>query len=94
VDDIATSGEWGVTKPNRAFFDRMIEIAPGPPGEIVYVGDHRDNDLLPAKAAGLRVAFIRRGPWGYLWADDPTVRANADWVIDSLSELPGLLLDR
>lgn len=88
VDFIATSGEWGVAKPNRAFFDRVVEAAPGAPEEIVYVGDHRDNDILPAKAAGLRAALIRRGPWGYLWADDPVVRDQADWVVNSLADLP------
>ncbi len=76
------------------FFERVIEIAPGRADEVVYIGDHRDNDVLPAKAAGLRVALIRRGPWGYLWADDLMVQENADWVIDSLDELPELLLDR
>jgi HAD superfamily hydrolase (TIGR01549 family) len=91
ADFIGTSGEWGVAKPARAFFERVIDIAPGQPDEIVYVGDHRDNDIAPAKAAGLRAALIRRGPWGYLWADDPLVRENADWVINSLTELPILL---
>lgn len=94
VDYIGTSGEWGVAKPQPAFFERVIDIARGRADQIVYVGDHRDNDVLPAKAAGLRVALIRRGPWGYLWADDPVVKENADWVIDSLDELPRLLLDR
>lgn len=94
VNYIGTSGEWGVAKPNRGFFDRVVEIAGCRPDEIVYVGDHRDNDVVPAKAAGLRAALIRRGPWGYLWADDPIVRQTADWVIDSLTELPDLLLDR
>lgn len=94
VNYIGTSGEWGVAKPNRRFFDRVVEIAGCRPDEIVYVGDHRDNDVVPAKAAGLRAALIRRGPWGYLWADDPIVRQTADWVIDSLTELPDLLLDR
>lgn len=51
----------------------------------MYVGDHRDNDMLPAKADGLRTALTRRSPWGYLWADDPMVTANADWVINSLT---------
>lgn len=92
VDYIGTSGEWGVAKPHLDFFQRVVDLAPGRPDEIVYVGDHRDNDVLPAKAVGLRVALIRRGPWGYLWADDPAVRNNADWVIDSLAELPDLLL--
>ena len=91
VDAIATSGEWGVAKPDPAFFDRVADFAPGTADEIAYVGDHRDNDIVPARTAGLRSVLIRRGPWGYLWADDPAVRANADLVIDSLTELPALL---
>lgn len=93
VDHIATSGEWGVAKPDPRFFERVIELAPGLPNEIVYVGDHRDNDVLPAKAAGLRTALIRRGPWGYLWADDPMTQQHADWVISSLDELPTALAE-
>ncbi|MER5489394.1 HAD family hydrolase, partial [Streptomyces sp. NPDC002812] len=45
------------------------------------------NDVFPAKEAGLRVAHLRRGPWGHLWADDPDVVAAADWRIDSLTQL-------
>jgi HAD superfamily hydrolase (TIGR01549 family) len=91
VDNLATSGEWQVAKPDPGFFQRVIDMAPGAPDQIVYVGDHRDNDVLPAKAAGLRTALIRRGPWGYLWGNDPIVTNSADWVIDSLTELPSLL---
>jgi HAD superfamily hydrolase (TIGR01549 family) len=91
VDAVATSGEWGVAKPDAAFFDRVIDFAPGAPPEILYVGDHRDNDVLPAHQAGLRTALIKRGPWGYLWADDPAVLATVDWVLGSLTELPDLV---
>jgi HAD superfamily hydrolase (TIGR01549 family) len=91
ADLVATSAEWGVAKPDPAFFTRVVEVTPAEPHEIVYVGDHRDNDLGPAKAAGLRTAHIRRGPWGYLWADDPKVLKLADWRIASLNELPALL---
>ena len=91
ADFIATSSEWGVAKPDPAFFARVVDAAPGSPGEIVYVGDHRDNDLAPAKAAGLRTAHIRRGPWGHLWANDSLVAGLADWRITSLAELPSLL---
>jgi HAD superfamily hydrolase (TIGR01549 family) len=91
ADLVATSDDWGVAKPGQAFFRRVIEVAPGRPEEIVYVGDHRDNDVLPAKSAGLRVAHIRRGPWGHLWADDPRVTEMADWRIRSLMDLPSLL---
>ncbi|MFG1703335.1 HAD family hydrolase [Nonomuraea sp. M3C6] len=86
VDGIATSGEWGVAKPDPAFFARLIELAGAPPDRIVYVGDHPANDVTPAKAAGLRAAHIRRGPWGHLWADDP-ITAAADWRITALTEL-------
>jgi N-acetyl-D-muramate 6-phosphate phosphatase len=91
ADLVVTSAEWGAAKPDPAFFAHLIEVPPGEPHEIIYVGDHRDNDLEPAKAAGLRAAFIRRGPWGYLWAEDPKVRKLADWRVDSLTELPALI---
>ncbi|WP_338089874.1 HAD family hydrolase [Nonomuraea basaltis] len=86
VDAIATSGEWGVAKPSPEFFARLIEFAGADPDRIVYVGDHPANDITPAKAAGLRAAHIRRGPWGHLWADEP-VAAAADWRITTLTDL-------
>ncbi|APU21291.1 HAD family hydrolase [Actinoalloteichus sp. GBA129-24] len=94
VDCIATSGEWGAAKPSPEFFTRAAQMVPDGPGETVYVGDHRDNDVVAARAAGFRTALIRRGPWGYLWADDPLVRRDAEWVIDSIHDLPGLLFSR
>ncbi|MFC5749532.1 HAD family hydrolase [Actinomadura rugatobispora] len=91
ADAIATSQEWGVAKPDPAFYARLAEWAPGAPGEILYVGDHPANDIGPAKAAGLRTALVRRGPWGYLWADDPAGGRSADWLVDQLTDLPELL---
>lgn len=91
VDEIATSGEWHVAKPDRRFFERITAWAPGEADEIVYVGDHRDYDVVAARRAGLRSVLIRRGPWGHLWADDPLTTANAHAVISSLAELPDLL---
>lgn len=87
VDGVATSGEWGVAKPDPEFFQRVIDFAAGRPEEIAYVGDHRDYDIKAAHDAGLRTVLIRRGPWGRLWADDPIVRDHATWIIDSLDEL-------
>jgi N-acetyl-D-muramate 6-phosphate phosphatase len=91
VDTIATSGQWGVAKPDLRFFARVVDMAPCPADQILYVGDHRDNDILPAKQAGLRTALIRRGPWGYLWADDPATVGAADWRVASLTELVAIL---
>jgi FMN phosphatase YigB (HAD superfamily) len=88
VDGLATSGEWGVAKPDPGFFERVVAFAPGEPHEIAYVGDHRDYDVRAARQSGLQAVLVKRGPWGRLWADDPIVREHATWVIDSLAELP------
>ncbi|MCX4696891.1 HAD family hydrolase [Streptomyces sp. NBC_01408] len=87
ADLIATSGDWGVAKPDAGFFARVLEVSGAPADETLYVGDHPANDVVPAREAGLRTAHLRRGPWGFWWADDPTVRAAADWSIDSLNDL-------
>ncbi|MBW5485054.1 HAD family hydrolase [Streptomyces bambusae] len=87
ADLVVTSGEWGVAKPDPLFFARVLEVSGAGPDETLYVGDHPANDIVPARAAGLRTAHLRRGPWGFWWADDPDVRAMADWSINSLHDL-------
>lgn len=91
ADMIGTSDDWGASKPDPAFFAAVADAAPGAPDEIVYVGDRIDNDLKPAKAAGMRTAFIRRGPWGYIWEHNPYMATAADWHMTALTELPGLI---
>jgi FMN phosphatase YigB (HAD superfamily) len=49
ADLIATSDDWGVTKPDKSFFRALISAAPCEASRIVYVGDRLDNDLKPAK---------------------------------------------
>lgn len=88
ADMIATSDDWNTAKPDAAFFRAVIDSAPCEAGGIVYVGDRVDNDLKPAKDAGMRTAFIRRGPWGYIWEHHPDLSAVADWQMTSLAELP------
>ncbi|MDG9702685.1 HAD family hydrolase [Streptomyces sp. DH37] len=90
ADAVATSDEWGVAKPSAEFFARVVDLAGTAPHETVYVGDHPVNDVAPAKAYGLRVAHLRRGPWGHLWAGTPEA-APADWHIDSLHDLLGIV---
>ncbi|THA64598.1 HAD family hydrolase [Streptomyces sp. A0958] len=91
ADLVVMSAEWGVAKPAPEFFARVLDVSGASPESTLYVGDHPANDIFPAKAAGLRTAHLRRGPWGYWWANDPEVRAAADWSIDSLTELAELV---
>jgi hypothetical protein len=39
----------------------------------------------------MRTAFIRRGPWGYIWEQRADLPAVADWRMTSLAELPGIV---
>ncbi|SCF57584.1 HAD family hydrolase [Streptomyces sp. Ncost-T10-10d] len=91
ADLVATSAEWDVAKPDAEFFRRVLAASGAAPHETVYVGDHPANDVFPAKAAGLRPAHIRRGPWGHWWADDPDVVATAEWSITSLADLTAIV---
>jgi HAD superfamily hydrolase (TIGR01549 family) len=88
VDLIGTSDDWGASKPDPVFFDRVAEAVPFPVGEILYVGDRLDNDIRPAAAAGYATALIRRGPWGTIQAGDPAADEIPSMRIGSLTELP------
>ena len=60
IDFAATSAAWGAWKPDVRFFEQLTREASAPPNAIVYVGDRIDNDILPARAAGMRAVFLRR----------------------------------
>ena len=91
TDMIATSDDWGAAKPDVSFFRAVTDAVPCDPAGIIYVGDRVDNDLQPAKEAGMRTAFIRRGPWGYIWERHPDMPSVADWQMTTLAELPGIV---
>ncbi|MFJ5882034.1 HAD family hydrolase [Kitasatospora cineracea] len=90
VDLIGTSDDWGASKPDPSFFAKVAEVVPAEPGEILYVGDRLDNDVLPALAAGMKTALIRRGPWGWIQQHDPAAEKST-FRVDSLLELPELI---
>jgi FMN phosphatase YigB (HAD superfamily) len=86
VDSVHTSAAWEVEKPDPGFFAKVAAVAGHAPAEILYVGDRLDNDVLPARKAGMRAALLRRGPWGFIHAARPEA-AQADLVIDGLPQL-------
>jgi HAD superfamily hydrolase (TIGR01662 family) len=91
ADAILISADLGFEKPSLGFFEKVSEAAGARPDEMLYVGDRLDNDVLPARSVGMQTALIRRGPWGYLHAEWLQA-AQADSIIDSLSEVPDLLV--
>jgi HAD superfamily hydrolase (TIGR01549 family) len=86
VDFVGSSVGWGVEKPAPEFFERIVAETGVDSGDIAYVGDRVDNDVVPALAAGMVAVHVRRGPWGYLYEPPPeALRAG------SLGEIPELL---
>ncbi|WP_337590216.1 HAD family hydrolase [Mycobacterium kyorinense] len=93
TDFIATSDDWGVEKPDVMFFEKLAEAAPTDDrSQIVYVGDRIDNDLRPAKAAGLKTIFVQRGPWGWIFRDSAELDQAADWRVKGLAEILDLFV--
>jgi HAD superfamily hydrolase (TIGR01509 family) len=86
ADVVGSSARWGVEKPAPAFFERVAHELGRRANAIAYVGDRVDNDVVPAKRAGMFAVHIRRGPWGFL--QDASA---ADARIESLDELPDVL---
>ncbi len=55
----------GAAKPARQCFERLAADLALPPAELVYVGDDAHLDVLAARAAGLKTAWMNRSgaPW-------------------------------
>ncbi len=87
ADVISSSQSLGVRKPDPRFFQHVVELAGCAPGEVAYVGDRVDNDVLPAAAAGLVAIHVRRGPWGRLQPTPP----EATLAVPDLASLPQAL---
>jgi HAD superfamily hydrolase (TIGR01549 family) len=87
VDVLATSDDWGVTKPDVAFFHKLVAVSGHLPTEIAYVGDRLDNDIAPAIRAGLTTIHLRRGPWANILPADAITPAGAASSLDELLEL-------
>jgi len=90
ADLVACSASLGVEKPSPTFFAALARAVEFPAGEIAYVGDRVDNDVIPAAAAGMVAVFLRRGPWGYIQGRRPQV-GRAAIQVDSLDDLPAAL---
>ncbi len=91
ADIVASSASWGIEKPDAGFFERVVAETDGlDPSQIAYVGDRLDNDIEPARRAGMISVFLRRGPWALIQSCSGRFTTPA-FVIESLSSLPNLL---
>ncbi|MFF4552667.1 HAD family hydrolase [Streptomyces sp. NPDC001422] len=93
VDLIGTSDDWGASKPDPLFFERVAEVVPFALSEILYVGDRVDNDLRPGAAAGMHTALVRRGPWATIQWHTAEAEKLPTFRVESLLELSPLIAE-
>ena len=80
----------GISKPNPKLWLRACTTAGVSPAEAMYVGDHPENDIAPAKAIGM-VAVRHRWQGGKHAREEGTVKA--DYEIRGFQELIPILRD-
>jgi HAD superfamily hydrolase (TIGR01509 family) len=76
-----TSRELGAAKPERAFFEAILERLGLPAGACVYVGNDLEKDIVPARAVGMRTVWVAAG------GREAAVAADA--VLGAMGELVG-----
>ena len=84
-DTVIASAEAGGAKPDRAIFEKAFEAAGCTPEESMMVGDRLDNDIIPAKAVGMKTVWLRNGLSKFQSAEFG--KGYADYQIETLSEL-------
>lgn len=89
-DLVLGSQDIGASKPDPRFFSLAAERAGAPPGEVLLAGDRLDNDVSPAKRAGWRTVWIKRGPHGACRPRGP--EESADQVVAKLTGLAALFV--
>jgi HAD superfamily hydrolase (TIGR01549 family) len=83
------SDEVGIDKPDPGIFEHAVVRAGVPAERCAFVADRLDNDIVPARRAGMRPVWMLRGEA----PPEPTADqlALADTSVHSLLELPAAL---
>ncbi len=85
IDLVIASAEEGVAKPDKRIFEIALNRARCKPQQAVMIGDRIDNDIVPAKALGMKTIWIKQG-FGKYWKIS-SEREQADHEVDNLSEV-------
>jgi HAD superfamily hydrolase (TIGR01662 family) len=92
VDDVVSSRDLGIRKPDPAFFAAALQVAfagrAPMPSRAAMVGDSWENDIAGAAAAGLRTIWVRPAA-----ARLPEGAKAPDAQIEHMSELPKALMN-
>lgn len=89
IDLVIASAEEGVAKPNKKIFEIALNKSGCEPNQAIMIGDRIDNDIVPAKALGMKTIWVKQG-FGQYWnvqGEDES----ADLVVDNLTEIVAFL---
>lgn len=89
IDLVVASAEEGVAKPDKRIFEITLRRADCKPQHAVMIGDRIDNDIIPAKALGMKTIWIKQG-FGKYW-NILSEREQADYEVNNLSEVLEIL---
>ena len=87
---IFISDQIGISKPNKKLYQRACDVVGVSPTESIYVGDHPENDIPPAKAIGM--VTVRHRSIGGKYVDRESTVA-PDYEIRAFAELLPILRD-
>jgi putative hydrolase of the HAD superfamily len=84
-DDIITSEDFGVKKPDPKPYRRALEVLGTKPEETLMVGDWPDRDIKGAKGVGMRTAWAKYGDtFG-------TKESGAEFELNDIYEVVGII---
>ena len=86
---LVLSEEIGIRKPDPKIFRRAAGIMRVQPVECLYVGDSYPNDVVGAKAAGMRACWFNPRP-----STPESTEVKADFTIADMRELIGILNEK
>lgn len=82
IDVWGLSALVGHEKPSPEFFQWALDQAGVEPSEALHIGNRYDTDVAPARALGMKTAWLLRGEAPDF--PDPRQLAEADYVLESL----------
>ena len=86
-DEIIESSVVGVRKPDPAIYRLGVDAMGFVAKNVLVVGDSFSKDVVPAKAVGCRVTWLKGEGWGGEVIDESV----PDVIITNLAQLPVLL---
>ena len=89
IDFLGISALVGIEKPDIKIFELAIKELAVDPAKAIHIGNRIDTDVNPAKALGMKTAWVRRGEANPDPSKDDLVAA--DITISDLKSLPELI---